>query len=172
MLLYLVRHAKSSWAEAGLPDHERPLNDRGREDAPRMFARLSRRPMAPQLIIASDALRTVETAKLLRSALKIDKDRLRFDSGLYHAGPERIVSIAQQLPSDVEAAAIVGHNPGLTYAANLLAADLTLDNLPTCGIVGIHFPIKDWPELSIGTLSYLDYPKKSGGPLINDPRNP
>lgn len=137
-----------------------------------MFARLEERPLAPQLIIASDARRTIETAELLRTALNINQDRLRFDSRLYHAGPERIVSIAQQLPSDVEAAAIVGHNPGLTYAANLLAADLTLDNLPTCGIVGIYFPIADWSELSIGTLSYLDYPKKSGGPLINDPQSP
>ncbi len=172
MLLYLVRHAKSSWAERGMPDHDRPLNDRGRSDAPRMFARLRAHAQIPRLIVASDAVRAAETARLLHSALDIGDDRLEFDPQLYHASPERIISVARHLPSDVHSAALVGHNPGMTQTANALAADLRLDNLPTCGIVGIRFRIERWSDLDEGTLSYLDYPKKSDGPLLIDSQNP
>ena len=75
---------------------------------------------------------------LLSEALHLKGDQLIFDAELYHAGVERIVAAARALPGSVKRAALVGHNPGMTYAANHLAENLELDNLPTCAIVGIR----------------------------------
>lgn len=169
MILYLVRHAKSSWNERGLEDHARPLNQRGRDDAPRIFQRLRGASPPPRLIVSSDAERAAATAQLLYEALDADSVQLNFDARLYHAGVERIVAIARGLPDAIETAALVGHNPGLTYAANALAGNLELDNLPTCGVVGIHFDVPHWAELTTGTLCYFDYPKNTDGPLVRNP---
>lgn len=169
MILYLVRHAKSSWGEHGLSDHERPLNKRGLDDAPRMFERLRANAPLPELIVSSDAVRAASTAQLLLEALEYDPDQLTFTNELYHAGVERIVETARNLPDTVSTAAIVGHNPGMTYAANHLADNLEVDNLPTCGIVGIEFAIGKWQELETGLLSYFDYPKNQDGPLLRSP---
>ena len=172
MILYLVRHAKSSWAESGLSDHARPLNDRGREDAPRMFERLRDSGTPPVRIVSSDAVRAATTANLLRETLELDSQDLCFEPGLYHAGVEEIVAAARALPDSAPVAALVGHNPGMTYAANTLAENLELDNLPTCGIVGIAFDTSAWSQIGTGSLYYFDYPKNSDGPLIETATNP
>jgi phosphohistidine phosphatase len=169
MILYLVRHAKSSWDNRGLSDHERPLNDRGLHDAPRMFERLCENAPQPEYILSSDAVRAAATAQFLLQALGLDTDRLSFDAELYHASPQTILEAARALPDSVSVAAIVGHNPGMTYAANDLAENLDLDNLPTCGIVGIESAGKHWREFEGGMLSYFDYPKNQDGPLIRNP---
>ncbi|HMB74313.1 MAG TPA: histidine phosphatase family protein [Gammaproteobacteria bacterium] len=172
MILYLVRHAKSSWAERGISDHARPLNSRGLRDAPRMFERLYAHAPAPQLIVTSDAARAKATASVLATTLGYSAEQLQLDKGLYHADPERIASRARALPDSAAVAALVGHNPGMTYAANKLAGNLELDNLPTCGIVGIHFDGASWSELTTGVLCYFDYPKYSDGPLVRIPDSP
>ena len=162
MLLYLVRHAKSSWDHSGLTDHQRPLNQRGLRDAPAMFERLLANSPLPELIVSSDAVRAATTARLLLNALELDATGLRLDSTLYHAGADQIAAAAQAIPNSVSAAALVGHNPGMTYAANALAGNLELDNLPTCGIVGIEFDAASWASISSGSLAYFDYPKNPG----------
>ena len=172
MILYLVRHAKSSWAERGLPDHDRPLNARGRSDAPRMFERLHSAATVPELIVSSDAVRAASTARLLHEAIQGRPEQIAFEAGLYHAGVEQITAIARALPDSAQTVALVGHNPGMTYTANELAENLDLDNLPTCGIVGIHFDIHRWAELTSGLLCYFDYPKNTDGPLIRNPADP
>ena len=73
---------------------------------------------------------------------------------------------ARALPDTINIAALVGHNPGMTYAANSFAENLELDNLPTCGIVGIEFPVSTWREIDTGSLHYFDYPKNADGPLL------
>ena len=171
LILYLVRHAKSSWAERGLTDHARPLNDRGLKDAPRMFERLRSLAPVPQRIVSSDAVRAATTARLLVAATQPETEALQLNERLYHASPERIAAIARDLPDSAAVAALVGHNPGMTYAANRLADDLELDNLPTCGIVGIRFDVGQWAEIETGSLCYLDYPKMRDAPLVRIPRN-
>jgi phosphohistidine phosphatase len=172
VILYLVRHAKSSWNEHGLADHERPLNNRGLTDAPRMFARLRANAAPPEVILSSDAVRAASTATMLLEALALDAGQLSFEARLYHAGVEQIISTARNLPDSISTAAIVGHNPGLTYAANHLADNLELDNLPTCGIVGIEFPADSWRAIETGMLHYFDYPKNLDGPLLRSPASP
>lgn len=172
MLLYLVRHAKSSWNDAGLADHERPLNQRGLRDAPRMFERLLANSPAPELIVSSDAVRAASTARRLRDATGIDEQQPRFDASLYHAGVEHIVATVRALPDSARTAALVGHNPGMTWAANALAENLELDNLPTCSIVGIRFDAAHWRDIQTGALAYFDYPRNTGGPILSDPETP
>ena len=168
MILYLIRHAKSSWDQQGLSDHERPLNKRGHKDAPRMFERLRTNATDPEIIVSSDAARAAATARLLLESLQMPVEQLTFTGDLYHANVERIVETARSLADEVIAAAIVGHNPGMTYAANHLAENLDLDNLPTCGIVGIEFNETTWPNIDTGELSYFDYPKNADGPLVRN----
>lgn len=169
MILYLIRHAKSSWNQNGLTDHERPLNKRGRNDAPRMFERLRSNAATPEVIVSSDAARAAATARLLIESLQLAGEHLALTNDLYHANVERIVKTARSLPDDVQTAAIVGHNPGMTYAANHLAANLDLDNLPTCGIVGIQFNETSWANIDTGELNFFDYPKNTDGPLVRNP---
>ncbi len=168
MILYLVRHAKSSWDERGLADHERPLNKRGLSDAPRMFERLRDNAPLPERIVSSDAVRAASTARLLLAALEYEADRLSLEPALYHADPGQILETARSLPDSARVAALVGHNPGMTYAANDLAVNLDLDNLPTCGIVGIEFDAAAWRDIDTGTLRYFDYPKNPDGPLLRN----
>lgn len=169
MILYLVRHAKSSWNQRNRGDRERPLSKRGRTDAPRMFGRLREHAPVPKVIVSSDAVRAAETARALAKALDYEPDRLRFERQLYHADVERIIEAARHLPDTATAAALVGHNPGMTWAANTLARNLELDNLPTCGIVGIEFDIRSWQELESGLLCYFDYPKNPDAPMLRSP---
>jgi phosphohistidine phosphatase len=165
--VFLVRHAKSSWAEHGLDDHARPLADRGIADTARMFARLRESGIAPATIVSSDAERALKTAARLRQSLGLDTSNLQLDPDLYHASAERILEIVRRNDDAVASTAFVGHNPGLTDAANRLADDLTLDNLPTCGIAGIAFDAGRWRDIDFGAgrLVYFDYPKNSGPPL-------
>ena len=171
MILYLIRHAKSSWAVRGLSDHQRPLNERGRSDAPRMFERLLAHAQPPQLVVSSDAVRAASIAEILVDRLELAAERFVRDERLYHADAGRIAALARELPDSAPVAALVGHNPGMTHAANELAEDLRLDNLPTCGIVGIRFDVAHWSDLAAGTLHYFDYPKNADGPLIRSPES-
>ena len=172
MLLYLVRHAKSSWGKHGLADHQRPLNNRGRRDAPAMFARLAEHGTIPEVVVSSDAVRAATTAQFLLETLGIESEHCRFEPKLYHAGVDTITAVARALPDSAKSAALVGHNPGMTYAANFLAENLELDNLPTCGIVGIKFDCARWADIDRGLLAWFDYPKNPDGPLIRNPTSP
>jgi phosphohistidine phosphatase len=166
--LFLVRHAKSSWSEPGKADHERPLADRGVRDSQRVFSRLRDHGTAFDSIVTSDAVRAKNTAERLRQTLGNDQAP-RQQAQLYDADFDDILAVVHALPDHHASVALVGHNPGLTYASNKLVADLSIDNLPTCGIVGMEFPATHWREIDIGggTLIYFDYPKNSGPPLLS-----
>jgi len=107
--LFLVRHAKSSWADAGLTDHDRRLNARGERDAPRMASRLADRPTAPELIVSSSALRARATAEHLVDALP--GAELRIDPRIYAADSRRLLEIVHGLEDRFGSVALVGHNP-------------------------------------------------------------
>src|SRR5438128_760349 len=96
-LLTLVRHAKSSWDHAGLSDFERPLNDRGRRDAPLMAQRLMRLPPRPDLLLSSPATRALTTARLFAETLAIPVEKIGVDSRIYDAAPETLLRVARDL---------------------------------------------------------------------------
>ena len=160
MRLTLFRHAKSSWANPGLADHDRPLSKRGERDAPMMGARLADRGAQPSAILSSTANRALTTARRIAEALDYPPDDIRSSRRLYFAGTRQILRYIMEQPRDWPEIIVVGHNPGFTDLANLLVPELRLDNLPTAGCVAMDFPTRDWSDIAIpATLLYWDYPK-------------
>lgn len=131
MRLWLIRHAKSSWSSGARSDFERPLNARGERDGPRMQAWLAAQPNPIEWIWSSDATRARATADFVARAFP--NAVLETDHRLYGAAPETILQVARETPADIETAAIVSHNPGITWCVNLLAGEQLVENLPTFG---------------------------------------
>ncbi|HQQ97031.1 MAG TPA: histidine phosphatase family protein [Cyclobacteriaceae bacterium] len=159
--LLLIRHAKSSWDNPDLADFDRPLNERGLRDAPRMGERLNQRDINPDIIISSEAVRAMETAKVLAHRLQYAERKIVADSKLYHADEETLLHHVHRIPDEHRIAILVGHNPGLTEFAALLLEDFEED-IPTCGIVAITFPVDSWKKVlpQTGRMKFFDYPKK------------
>lgn len=131
MHLWLIRHAKSSWSSGARGDFDRPLNARGERDGPRMQAWLAKQPLPIEWLWSSDAARARATADYVAGAFP--DVVLQLDHRLYGAAPETLVQVAQETPNTVETAAIIAHNPGITWCVNLLAGERVTDNLPTFG---------------------------------------
>ena len=157
--LYLIRHAKSSWA-FDLSDHDRPLGKRGRKDVIKMGQHLLANQPKPEVLISSTASRAFYTALHICDQMGIDEGHIRLDKDLYHAGSTEILSVIKNSPN-CEKLAIFGHNPGFTSVANALAK-LNFDNVPTCGIVGINFDVKYWKDVEFGKgmLAFFYFPKE------------
>jgi len=159
--LYLFRHAKSSWNNANLSDHARPLNDRGERDAPQMGKRLRKRKPQPTLIIASSAVRAETTATLLAEAIDYPTSDIKIDERLYGADTKDVVSIIHEIDNAIACAMLVGHNPTFTDLINSLCGS-QFDNVPTCGMAVLRFPTNTWSNIGQmqGELLDFDYPKK------------
>jgi phosphohistidine phosphatase len=159
--LMLVRHAKSSWKERGLPDHERPLNKRGRRDAPMMGERLAQRGVEVDLIISSSAARAVATAEAMAEAFEYAWDEIVFEERLYEAYAEEILEVIEEQDDWVDHLMLIGHNPGLTALANHLSSH-DIENVPTCGVVELKYDIERWAEIADAEPAEVgfDYPKK------------
>jgi phosphohistidine phosphatase len=148
--LILVRHAKSSWKNALLSDVDRPLNARGKRDAPRIGAYLASQGMQPDIILASPAKRARKTAKLIAEVLPDARERILYDPALYQASPELLMARLGALDENWQQVMLIGHNPGLTEFAKLLT-NIGIDNLPTCGVIVTDLPITSWGEAISGT---------------------
>lgn len=155
-----MRHAKSSWKFPELTDFERPLNKRGMRDAPMMGERLAKRGFSTDSILTSPAQRAAETAREVARSIGFPVDRIRQEPGLYLADPDTLLAAARDSGEDVDTIMLFGHNPGFTILANELG-DLTLDNLPTCGVAIFEFDIRHWRELDYGggSVRLFDFPK-------------
>lgn len=159
--LILCRHAKSSWADPGMADIDRPLNDRGKRDAPEMGRRLRERGVAPDLVVSSGARRARATARRIAAELGIDGDAVTIVERLYEASVATWLAVIGGLPDSAGTVLLVGHNPGLTELANRLLADARIDNVPTCGVLCAEYPVRAWsaiPASRPSTWSF-DYPK-------------
>lgn len=159
--LTILRHAKSSWSDDNLVDHDRPLNARGKRDAPVMAERMARDGIRPSLILTSSAKRAWSTAKHIAKGLSYPVEFLQRERDLYHAGVGRLIDVLAEQDAGFNNILLVGHNPGLTDFANYLVQDLT-DNLPTCGYVSVNVDIDDWnlkDANSIELIAY-NYPKR------------
>ena len=158
---YIVRHAKSSWADPYLPDHDRPLNERGKRDAPFMAQMMQLKEQAPDLMVTSTARRANRTARYFRKAFGLPKKLVWKDSRLYHAAPQAILDTIREIPDEYQCIYVFGHNPGMTELANFFSRAY-IDNVPTCGIVKITCDIDAWYELnnSNSKKSAFYYPKQ------------
>ena len=159
--LYLVRHAKSSWKYPELDDFERPLNKRGKRDAPVMGSYLKDKKIIPEILISSPAVRAKKTAKIIAKKLDFPKHNIIFSEDIYEASTMGLLKITSRTDDKFNSAMLVGHNPSMTYYANTIA-NIRLDNIPTCGIAGIELNISSWKEISenCGKLLFFVYPKK------------
>ena len=154
--LLVLRHAKSSWDDPALGDHERPLNKRGRRDAPRMGELVREYGLIPDVVISSDAVRARRTAEAASFTGEI-----RLDSHLYLAGPADILSLLQRVRENAQTVMIVGHNPGLEQLVEQLTGEP--QDLPTAALAQIGLPIDQWRDLkrsTRGTLVGLWRPKE------------
>jgi phosphohistidine phosphatase len=160
--LFLIRHAKSSWDASNVDDFERPLNERGKRDAPRMGKRLKEKEIHPDLMLSSPAKRALSTAKKIAKVLKYPKADIKTERRLYHADEDTMLSIVTELKDKHNVVMIFSHNPGLTdFVNSLMNGQLDIDNVPTCGIVALQFDIVNWKEVSWGKgkMLFFDYPK-------------
>ena len=158
--LIIVRHAKSSWKDAGLDDRERPLNKRGERDAPEMGARLARRKDRPDLIVSSPAVRALETARIFARKLGYPRKDIVVEERLYGAGIAEVLDVIRNADESVATLMLFGHNPGLTELANHLGPR-PIPNLPTCGVLHLRFETDAWPVVGYarGDEVLFDFPK-------------
>ncbi|HEY6504425.1 MAG TPA: histidine phosphatase family protein [Chitinophagaceae bacterium] len=158
--LLLIRHAKSDWSTPSLSDFDRPLNERGKRDAPDMAKRLSGKKIKIDAFVSSPAKRAKKTAAIFAKEYKIDKEDILFIEALY-AAPEGVFDeVIDQLDDRFDTVAIFSHNPGITDFANSLT-DVRIDNIPTCGIFAVRSNAKKWTGFKKAEKQFwfADYPK-------------
>lgn len=146
--LLLMRHAKSSWKDNKTKDRERPLNKRGRHDAPIMGQILADHELVPQAILSSSAERARETAEALAKTSHFDGDVIYLDK-LYMGEPEDYIETLRDLPNEVERVMVIGHNPGLEMLLQLMSGQI--QSMPTAVIAHLVLPVDHWSELSMNT---------------------
>jgi phosphohistidine phosphatase len=159
--LIIVRHAKSSWEEAGQKDIERPLNDRGKKDAPEMAKRLYKKIKNIDLFISSPAVRAYRTAREFAEKYGVSKKDILKEKELYHsADTKTFFKVISTVKDKKETIALFSHNPGITDFANALTA-MQIDNLPTCGVFVVSAETVTWKDFERApkTFLFFDYPK-------------
>lgn len=164
-ILYLQRHAKSSWADAGQADHERPLNSRGRDACKRLGRHWRDAGILPELVLCSDAVRTRETFERIAARLKAEPPPVVFDPALYLAEPEAILQVVAGQPAKLRRLMVVGHNPGLEELAQLMIGDgdpalvgRLVDKFPTGALATLDFgKARGWRDLKPRAARLADY---------------
>lgn len=159
--ILFVRHAKSSWADMTISDKARPLNKRGKRDAPVMAQRCKEYGLDVDLIISSPAVRAYSTAKIFHEVYKL-KAPIQKEEYLYHGDPSDFEEALCGVDDQLECIAIFGHNPGITYLANDLDSNRYIDNVPTAGVVIGVIDIDCWEDFTIAKTVLKDflYPKQ------------
>ncbi|WP_205512943.1 SixA phosphatase family protein [Longitalea arenae] len=156
----IIRHAKSSWDHSDLSDFDRPLNERGKEDAPKMANRLLERNIKIDAFISSSAKRARKTAALFIKEFGGHKEDIILVPELYLAGPDAFYTAIAQAPEKANTIALFAHNPGITEFANELT-DVRIDDMPTCAVFAVKADIDHWSAFRDAEKQYwfFDYPK-------------
>ena len=158
--LLLIRHAKSSWDNIAISDFDRPLNDRGKKDAPMMARRLSAKKIKIDSFISSPAKRAKRTAILFAKEFGVNENDIVFKTELYAAPKEIFYEVIEKLNNQSDHVAIFSHNPGITEFANSLT-NVRADDMPTCSIFAIKTDAKKWNQFRTSNKEFwfFDYPK-------------
>jgi len=159
--LLIVRHAKSDQRFFG-NDFERPLNERGKTDAPVMANRLLKQKITIDAFVASPAERAKRTVEIFTDVYNVSHEEIIFASALYHAPAEVFYEVVASLPDHLDNVALFSHNPGISHFVNSLQTAVTIDNMPTCGIFAVEADILQWRDFAKCKKTFLlfEYPKK------------
>jgi phosphohistidine phosphatase len=147
-----MRHAKSSWKDDSLEDHERPLKKRGRKDSIRMARVIADNNLTPDLILSSTAVRARETVEILAKELAYS-GQILFSDELYMGEPQDFVSALGEISDDPNTVMIVAHNPGLE--AYLQIIDGEIESVPTACLGHLVLVLDAWQEISLETMGDL-----------------
>lgn len=153
--LYLIRHAKSSWDDAGLRDFERPLAPRGKRDAPFMANLLMEKQVIPDKLVSSTAQRAQDTAGHFAKVFHVDPWSILLNEAIYEALPDTLQEVVKGLDDQWDTVFLFGHNPGFTLFANRFSEGSRFDNVPTCGIVAIQTDRDSWSEFVPGNAKII-----------------
>jgi phosphohistidine phosphatase len=159
--IYILRHAKSSWNDLAVSDFDRPLNERGKRDAPLMGDKLKELKIVPDLILSSAAKRAFTTATIVAEKINFPQEKIEKREDFYLASSQKILKVINLLDDSFNSVLIVGHNPGLTELANDLGA-FQVSNMPTCALVALEFAVDEWQAVHFGLGKHIlfEYPKK------------
>ena len=145
--LYIVRHAKSSWDDPTLSDHDRPLLETGVRKTIRIADYLKEKGIKPDLLLSSTATRALETARVIARELGYPEKNIEISGSLYHGSANSIFNQLFGLQDNIASVMVFGHNPAFTYFVNQFL-DPTIENLPTSGTVSISFDTEKWTEIA------------------------
>lgn len=151
-IVLVLRHAKSSWKQAGLDDHDRPLKKRGRRDAPRMGSLLASLDLVPERILSSSAVRARSTAELAAEACGY-RGEIQIEPEMYLSGEEAYLDRIRELPDSVTRVLVVGHNPDVENLVFALSGHN--ETMPTAALARIDLPVDSWGEVRSGTRGAL-----------------
>lgn len=152
--LLLIRHAKSDWGDPSLDDFDRPLNERGKRDAPVMAQRLLDKKIKIDAFISSPAKRARKTASVFAKEFEISKEKIILNPELYGAGEEAFYKVISNTKNKFDSIAIFSHNPGITDFANELT-DTRIDNIPTCSIFAVKIDCDKWADFKTAAKEFL-----------------
>lgn len=160
--LILIRHAESSWDYPMLADFDRPLNPRGRHDAPVMAQRLQGLLTPPFRMIVSPALRALTTAQIFAETFEVPEAALQIEPRIYEATPGTLLHLVNTLSEADGQVLMFGHNPGFTDLARLLVDALPFAELPACGLVMLEFDVTRWQDIvpGCGRLQAFRHPRE------------
>lgn len=160
--IIIIRHAKSSWSDLRLDDFDRPLNKRGKRNAPFMGQKLKEKQIMPDIILSSPAKRARKTAIAIAKAIDYPKKKIVFDDNLYHSDAMYLLELVRNQDDEDETIMLFGHNPDFNDFADILLEQNPVYNIPTTGIYCIRFDVDSWEKVQKGNgeAVFFDYPKR------------
>lgn len=160
--LLLVRHAKSDWNDPSLADFDRPLNERGKREAPLMAKRLNDKKIKIDALVSSPAKRARQTCKHFAKEFGFKKKNIVKEPALYEAGEENFYEVVEQFKNKWDSVAIFSHNPGITSFADKLTTT-HIDDMPTCSVFAIKIDIDKWANFRSAKKEFwfFDSPKQA-----------
>ena len=160
--LIIIRHAKSSWANIGEADFDRPLNERGKKDAPEMAEKLLAANIKIDAFVSSPAKRAKKTCKAFMEMYNVERENIILIDELYNAQVATFYQVVSSLKNDYNNVAMFSHNPGISEFANSLCNGVDIDDMPTCAVFAVQINIDDWKDFESAEKKFLffKYPKQ------------
>lgn len=153
--ILIMRHAKSSWGDSSLRDFDRPLNERGNRDAPRMGKYLSEMDVVPDQIVSSPAKRAMSTIKLVSVEMGFETDSIAWDEDLYFRGGGAYLNAIRQMDAASQTVMAVGHYPMVDEVVSILTGKIPIKHFGTATVACLQTELIDWQEVEAGCCSLL-----------------